>query len=83
MTRAQKIEALHESMGTPHPMLNDVLRWYSDGKKDAQSNFMVKRNTAYFSDYSKKGRIDYVWDLEYMTINAQSDELIEFLHELI
>ena len=83
MTKEQKLKALCTSMGDESPMLNVVLKWYSSNDRDMQSAFTVSNKTAYFTDYSKKGRIDLEWDLQYQSLGVQSEKLINFLYELI
>lgn len=83
MTKEQKLQELCKSMGDEYPTLNVVLKWYSSNSRDQQSAFTVQSKSAYFADYSKKGRIIFYWNLQYNSLSVQSEELINFLYELI
>ena len=65
------------------PQLNDVLKWHSSNGRDKYSHFEVSEGEAYFSLYDGKDKDDLVWDLSSCYLHKQSNELIEWLAELV
>lgn len=63
--------------------LNDVLKWHSSNGRDKYSHFEVSNGEAYFSLYDGEDKDDIVWDLSSCYLHEQSNELIEWLAELV
>jgi len=65
------------------PMLNHVLKWHSLGGRDKYSHFEVSKGEAYFSIYDGEEVESILWDLSKMYLHEQSDELLNWLLELV
>ena len=65
------------------PLLNDVLEWHSLNGRCKYSHFEVSKGEAYFSIYDGEENESINWDLSKLKLSDQSEELIDFLHDLI
>ena len=65
------------------PLLNDVLEWHSLNGRCKYSHFEVSKGEAYFSIYDGEENESINWDLSKLKLSDQSEELINFLHDLI
>jgi hypothetical protein len=65
------------------PMLNNVLKWHSLKGRNKYSHFEVSGGNGRFEIYDSEEGYSLDWDLSKNLLKHQSDELIEFLHELI
>jgi hypothetical protein len=72
-----------KTVGCEPPKLNDVLKWHSSNGRDKYSHFEVAKGEAYFSIYDGEESDSIVWDLSKVHLHEQSNELIEWLAELI
>jgi len=72
-----------KTVGCEPPMLNHVLRWHSSNGRDKYSHFEVHKGGAYFSIYDGECTDSIVWDLTKIHLHEQSNELIEWLAELV
>lgn len=63
--------------------LNDVLKWHSSNGRDKYSHFEVSKGDAYFSLYDGEDKDDIFWDLSTCYLHKQSNDLIEWLAELV
>lgn len=73
----------HKTVGCEPPKLNDVLKWYSSNGRDKYSHFEVSKGEAYFSIYDGEESDTIVWDLSKVHLHEQSNNLIEWLVELV
>ena len=64
-------------------LLNDVLEWHSLNGRCKYSHFEVSKGEAYFSIYDGEENESINWDLSKLKLSDQSEELINFLHDLI
>jgi hypothetical protein len=64
-------------------MLNDVLKWHSSNGRDKYSHFEVSKGEAYFSIYDGEETESLVWDLSKPFLKDQSNELLEWLADLL
>lgn len=64
-------------------MLDNVLSWHSQNGRNKYSHFEVSNFEAYFSIYDGEERADILWNLSKRLLKDQSEELIEWLTELI
>lgn len=85
MTKEQKLQALCISMGDESPMLNVVLKWYSLRNEHHESDFILMdgKGEACFIDNTEEIPCFFYWNLHYNSLAVQSEELINFLYELI
>ena len=65
------------------PLLNDVLEWHSLNGRCKYSHFEVSKGEAYFSIYDGEENESIILDLSKSKLSDQSEELINFLHDLI
>jgi len=72
-----------KTVGCEPPKLNDVLKWHSSNGRDKYSHFEVSKGEAYFSIYDGEESDSIIWDLSKMHLHEQSNELIEWLAELV
>jgi len=73
----------HKTKIPEPPALNDVLKWHSSNGRDKYSHFEVSKGEAYFSIYDGEESDSIVWDLSKTYLHEQSNELIEWLAELV
>lgn len=73
---------VHKTVVPEPPKLNDVLKWHSNGR-DKYSHFEVSKGEGYFSIYDGEESYSIVWDLSKVFLHEQSNELIEWLAELV
>lgn len=78
-----KFKELQKSIGCESPLLNDVLKWHSSKGRDKYSHFEVSEGEAYFSIYDGEETDSIIWNLNFVALENQSEELIEWLSELI
>ena len=64
-------------------MLNDVLIWHSSNGRDKYSHFEVSKTEAYFCIYDGEEKESIIWDLSKPYLKDQSEDLINFLTELL
>jgi hypothetical protein len=64
-------------------MLNDVLKWHSSNGRDKYSHFEISKGEAYFSIYDGEETESLVWDLSKPFLKDQSNELLEWLADLL
>lgn len=79
----ENLKKLQESIGCETPILTDVLKWHSSNGRDKYSHFEVHKGEAYFSIYDGEENDSIVWDLSFAALENQSQELIEWLSELV
>ena len=72
-----------KTVGCEPPKLNDVLKWHSSNGRDKYSHFEVSKGEAYFSIYDGKESESIIWDLSKIHLHEQSNELIEWLADLV
>jgi len=77
------LKKLQESIGDDTPTLSQVLKWHSSDGRDKYSHFEVSKDEAYFSVYDGEESDSIVWNLTFEELENQSDEIIEWLAELI
>ena len=77
------LKKLNESIESDNPTLAQVLKWHSSNGRDKYSHFEVSEGEAYFSIYDGKGSGSIVWNLNFDELENQSEQLIEWLAELI
>jgi hypothetical protein len=65
------------------PKLNDVLKWHSSNGRDKYSHFEVSKGEAYFLIYNGEETESVIWDLSKVNLHEQSNELIEWLADLV
>jgi hypothetical protein len=63
--------------------LNHVIKWHSLNGRDKYSHFEISKGEAYFSIYDGDEKDSIIWNLDDEFLHTQSQELIEFLHDLI
>ncbi len=63
------------------PMLNDVLEWIEKGK--SANTFNINSRGAIFMEFSATSGYCGMWDLSKPYLHQQSEELINFLYELL
>ncbi len=63
------------------PMLNDVLEWLEKGK--SANTFNINSRGALFIEFSATNGYCGIWDLSKPYLHQQSEELINFLYELL
>jgi len=73
----------HKTKIPEPPALNDVLKWHSSNGRDKYSHFEVSKGEAYFSIYDGEESDSIVWDLSKLHLHEQSNELIEWLADLV
>lgn len=73
----------HKTKVPEPPMLNHVLKWHSSNGRDKYSHFEVSKGEARFLIYDGEEGYSIVWDLSKLHLHEQSDELIEWLAELV
>lgn len=74
---------LQQSIDCETPLLHDVLKWHSSNGRDKYSHFEVSYGVAYFSIYDGEDNDDIIWDLSYVALANQKQELIDWLAELV
>ena len=72
-----------KTVGCEPPKLNDVLKWHSSNGRDKHSHFEVSKGEAYFSIYDGEESESIIWDLSKVHLHEQSNELIEWLADLV
>ena len=72
-----------KTVGCEPPKLNDVLKWHSSNGRDKYSHFEVSKSEAYFSIYDGEESDSIIWDLSKVYLHEQSNELIEWLADLV
>lgn len=65
------------------PSLNDVLKWHSSKDRNKYSHFEVSKGIGYFVIYDSDESYVINWDLSKGLLHEQSDELIDWLSDLI
>lgn len=73
----------HKTKIPEPPKLNDVLKWHSSNGRDKYSHFEVSKGEAYFSIYDGEESYSIVWDLSKLHLHEQSNDLIEWLADLV
>lgn len=66
-----------------HIRLNDVIKWHSLNNRNKYSHFEVIKGKAYFQIYEGELTESIEWDLSKSKLEDQSEELIDWLVELI
>lgn len=74
---------VHKTVVPEPPKLNDVLKWHSSNGRNKVSHFEVSKGEGYFSIYDGEESYSIVWDLSKVFLHEQSNELIEWLAELV
>lgn len=77
------LEKLNESIGDDNPTLSQVLKWHSSNGRNKYSHFEVSKGEAYFSIYDGEESDSIAWNLNFEELENQSEQLIEWLAELI
>ena len=80
---SENLKKLIQGIGRETPFLNYVLQWHSKEGRNKYSHFEVSNGKGYFSIYDGEEKDSLLWDLNYTTLSAQSEELIEWLSSLI
>lgn len=73
---------LKKSIGLENPKLNDVLKWYSTNNRDRYSHFEVSAGVGFFVIYESEDTYSFEWNLDFLELKNQNDELITWLSEL-
>lgn len=81
-SREENLDKLHKSICRP-PMLNEVLKWHSENDRNKYSHFEVLDGRGVFVIYDSEETHTIDWNLDYVFLTNQSDELIEWLSELM
>ena len=79
----ENLKKIKQSIGSENPLLTDVLKWHSSNDRDKYSHFEVSKGVAYFSIYDGEEHDSLFWDLSKNVLENQSEELINWLSELI
>lgn len=79
----ENLKKLKKSIGSENVLLNDVLKWHSSNDRDKYSHFEVSNGEAYFSVYDGEEHVSIFWDLSKLALENQSEELINWLAELV
>lgn len=73
----------HKQVIPEPPMLNDILKWHSLNGRNKYSHFEVIKGEGNFCIYEGEELERIIWDLSKPCLKDQSNELIDWLAELI